>query len=64
MPVKQIAWPSGAQVGLKISSTSGDLDLALLVAALRVEDGQRRPCRSSTVAIAMRSLSASHAPAE
>ena len=63
MPVNAIALPSGAHVGLKISSTPRKLDLALLVARSRVEDGERRR-PSVTVAIAMRWLSASHAPAE
>ena len=63
MPVKQIARPSGDQVGLKISSTSGSgtsRSLFPLCASKIASAG--RP--EVTVAIAMRWLAASHAPAE
>ena len=63
MPVKQMAWPSGAQVGLRISSTSG----------IWISRSHRPLCASKiasagrpdvTVATAICWLALSHAPAE
>ena len=63
MPVKQTAWPSGAHVGLITSSTSGIATSRSLfpLCASKMASAGRPPV---TVAIAMRLLALSQAPAE
>ena len=63
MPVKAMARPSGAHVGLKISSTSvsGTSRCLSPLCALKMASAARPEV---TVAIAIRSLALSQAPAE